>query len=406
MTDDKKQKDNRRFLRQLRDRLSQEVENWRRLLFLGVAALVSVIAVGYLIDHNKNREWADWTGFGEGITIEETRQKKDDTGPFTETKKYQSGKTLWDLLELAAVPILIVFIGYQLEVRDRKRNEKQAELQRKLAQDNLAEEAIQAYLDNMAKLLLDKELRRELFSKKSKVILGVSIEGKEDNNNPVRDVARAQTVTILRRLKSSERLSSERLSSERLIRIMDFLRDSELGEVIFKGINLSRINLSKVSLKRINLQGAILERADLKGAILEGADLKGADLKGAILEGADLKGAILEGADLKGAILEGADLKEADLKGAILQSAILNQATFREAELQGANLEGAVMVNLAKGEEEEKENVDITYEQIRSTCLWEKAIYKGEWNKLQKTWVAIESDNTKYIEGLKKVEGT
>ncbi len=127
--------------------------DWR-LLLVGVV-LGSVITVGafwiYPSDFNKakqsvvnklrNLDW-DWTGFFKGTTKEVSIERKTKGSPiekFTVTTKYQSGKTLWNFLELAgtlAVPILIVVIGYQLEQREKKieqrekkRTEKQAQYQ-------------------------------------------------------------------------------------------------------------------------------------------------------------------------------------------------------------------------------------------------------------------------------------
>lgn len=70
----------------------------------------------------------------------------------------------------------------------------------------------------------------------------------------------------------------------------------------FRGIQLSRADLTK----------AKLIMADLWGADLREADLSGADLRGAILRSADLTKAKLSGANLKGAQLIGADLSEAE----------------------------------------------------------------------------------------------
>ncbi len=48
------------------------------------------------------------------------------------------------------------------------------------------------------------------------------------------------------------------------------------------------------------------------------------------------------------------------------------------------------------------EGQNLTNEQIKSACFWEQAIYEGEWNKEKETYVAIEPDNTEFIEELKK----
>ncbi|MEM7595634.1 MAG: hypothetical protein AAF383_29715 [Cyanobacteria bacterium P01_A01_bin.83] len=45
---------------------------------------------------------------------------------------------------------------------------------------------------------------------------------------------------------------------------------------------------------------------------------------------------------------------------------------------------------------------NLTDTQIKSACFWDKAIYRGEWNNEQKTYVALEPDNTNYIKKLKQ----
>ncbi len=345
--------------------------NWH-LLLVGVV-LGSVITVGAFwissSDFNRAKKSVvntgknlnrDWTGF--------------------------DGKTLWHFLELAgalAVPILIAVIGHQLEQRDKeradeqkrrdkKRADEQAELERGIAKDNSSEEAIQAYIDNMAKLLLDKELRKELFPNINDKL------NPSGYDNPVRDVARTQTITILRRLEGDQ---------ERQIRIIHFLRDTELYEFIFENANLSTINLKGSQLSKANLQEATLYKANLQKANLYEANLQEANLYEANLQGAKLHEASLQEVDLSKA-----NLQEANLSKANLQEADLSEANLQEADLSEANLQETVLVGVEK----------LTFKQIKLACYWEKAIYKGEWNRDKKIWIAIEPDNTKFIEELKK----
>ena len=319
--------------------------NWG-LLIVGVF-LVSVITVGAFwispLDFNKTKnsvinivENLNWeTGFFASTTIEETRQKKDKTGSFTETIVYESGKTLWDWLDLAgtlAVPILIFYVGYLFERKNKreedqrdKERQQQAELENQIAKDNLSEEAIQGYLNYMAQLLLDRELRKQLFPNVNDKLKPSTYD------NPVRDVVRIQTTTILRRLEGD---------SDRQTRIIYFLRDAELYEFILKYANLSGANLSGV-----NLSGADLREANLREANLFLADLREADLREA---------------DLREANLSGVELREANLF-----SADLSGANLREANLFSANL---IVANLREAE-------NLTNKQIKSACFWENAIF-------------------------------
>ena len=396
--------------------------NWRLLLV--VVILVSLITVGdfriypSVINIVKNLD-GDWTGFGETQVIT-TNTEKDQQGQIQKTtisEPTHSGKTFWDWLELGsrlAVPILLFFFGYQFQQRDKKRAEEQerlekeraeeqAKLERGIAQDNLAEEAIQNYLDSMDKLLLDKELKKELFTYDKLKSLD-----NENNDNPVGDVARIITITILRRLENDR---------ERQARIIHFLRDAELSEFILKNANLSGINLSQANLMSANLQEANLMSANLQGADLIGANLQGADLIGANLQGADLIGANLQSANLRSANLQGADLRSANLQSANLRSANLQKAdligaNLQEADLRETNLQKVDLIRANPQEVDLKsanlqeanlgEVKDLNHKQIKSACFWSQAIYKSKWNKEKKAWEAKEGDNSDFIKQLQE----
>ncbi len=382
--------------------------NWR--LVLAGVILGSVITVGAFwitpIVIKKARTLPDWTGFGETkvITTTKEKDKKGQIQKTTISEQPYYGITLRELLELAgtlAVPILIFIFGLWFQQRENKRAEEQAKLERGIAKDNLAEEAIQAYLDNMAKLLLDKELRKDLFPNvKDKFNL-------LDKDNPVRDIARTQTITILRRLEGDKK---------RQDRIINFLRDAELYSFILKNVNLSRANLQEVDLRDANLRDAKLSSTDLSSAYLRDANLSSAylwsaNLSSAYLWSANLSSAYLRDADLSSAYLRDADLTDADLFGANLfganlfganlfganliranlSSAHLIRANLRDANLRDANLIRAYLwsANLENAKLAEAKN--LTSSQIKSTCYWEQATYKQD-----------KEENKKYIEELKK----
>ncbi len=118
MSNNKKQKGNRRLL------LIRAV---LAAVFIVGAFLISPI----VINRAKTLKCPDpdWTGFCEGTTKEESIESKTKGSPiekFIETTKYQSGKTLWDGLELfgtLAVPILIAFFGLWFQHKENKRAE-------------------------------------------------------------------------------------------------------------------------------------------------------------------------------------------------------------------------------------------------------------------------------------------
>ena len=408
--------------------------NIGRLLLLAASGSLIIIATFWIYPLITNKfkavNYPKWTGLSESITIEETRNRKDKIGSFTETKKYQSGKTLWNWLELSsmlAVPVLIAILGYQFQKRDkekieqqakleRKRAEQQAKLELKIANDNLSESAIQVYLDSMEKLLLDKEHRKQLLSYNKSYFL--------NEFNPTRNIARIRTVTILRRLEND---------TDRQARILHFLHDADLTRFILKNVNLQGANLKDANLNGANMLGANLSSANLHNIHLREANLKRVNLHSAYLKGANLWGANLSEANLSGevnlseanlskAILSDAFLWKVNMSGAILDGAILSRANLWDANLSEANLSGATLdraflleTNLDKanmsGVNLKEANLsgaslsganlsganlsgaigNLTHKQIKSACLWEDAIYKEE-----------EKENQKYIQDLKR----
>jgi hypothetical protein len=84
------------------------------------------------------------------------------------------GKTLWDLLELLIVPLVLVTKGFVFSVQQdarqtaienrraeqaRKLADQQAEEERKIADRRTEQATLQAYLDQIGTLLLDRNLR-------------------------------------------------------------------------------------------------------------------------------------------------------------------------------------------------------------------------------------------------------
>src|SRR5215213_11960325 len=73
-------------------------------------------------------------------------------------------KTLWDLLQLVIVPLALAVIGLwftaQQDARQQQIENQRAEAERELAEQRAQDEALQAYLDQMSNLLLEKDLRK------------------------------------------------------------------------------------------------------------------------------------------------------------------------------------------------------------------------------------------------------
>ena len=153
---------------------------------------------------------------------------------------------------------------------------------------------------------------------------------------------------------------------------------------------LKRLVKAKKSLESYNLENANLQRANLRFANLNGAELQNADLKDADLNFANLRSTNLRFANLQGVSLHHANLRSADLQGANLDS----------THLYTIHTIGNSKTWTISGYYTEVEN--LTFSQIKSTCGWELAIYRGKYEQEDRKWVADEKANQKYIEKLKQ----
>jgi uncharacterized protein YjbI with pentapeptide repeats len=232
------------------------------------------------------------------------------------------GMTVRDWLQLLIVPVVLLLIGFlftmQQDARQQQTENQRARAERRLAEQSAQNEALQAYLDQLSDLLLEKDLRK-------------SEEGSE-----VRTLARARTATVIQRLDAD--------GNRNVIR---FLNEAGLTKVGRSSIRL----LAGAELQGAHLEGTDLGSTDLSDADLSGADLSNADLLDAYLRGADLSDTDLSDADLKYADLIEADLSDANLNGADLSDANLNSAqgiTKEQLETQTRNLEGAIMPDGSK----------------------------------------------------------
>jgi uncharacterized protein YjbI with pentapeptide repeats len=233
-------------------------------------------------------------------------------------------KTLWEWLQLLgalAIPVVLAAAGLwftaqqdqrQQEIEDQrveeaqKIEEQRAESERQLGEQRAQDTALQAYLDQMSSLLLDKD--RPLRQSK---------EGAQ-----VRTLARARTLTLLPRLDGDRKGS-----------VMQFLYESDL---LFGTVDLGGADLRGAYVRGADLRDAYVTDADLRDANLSNADLSGANLNDTNLRGANLRDA-----NLRGANLDFTNLRDADLRGAYLRDAPLSNADLRDANLSNADLSDA-----------------------------------------------------------------
>jgi hypothetical protein len=135
-----------------------------------------------------------------------------------------------------------VGIGFLFEMQQADRQRATETQQQELAEQRAQDEALQAYLNQMSSLLLERDLRAS------------------GEDSELRTLARARTLTVLGRLDPSGKTA-----------LMQFLVEADLVQ------RVDRRN-SIIGLNGANLIDANLEDANLSGASLSGADLSGANL--------------------------------------------------------------------------------------------------------------------------------
>src|SRR5215208_4817576 len=183
------------------------------------------------------------------------------------------GKTFWDWLQLLIVPVVLslitVVFAWQQDIRQDQIENKRAKAERELAKERAQDEALQAYLDQMSNLLLEKNLRTS------------------EEDSEVRTLARARTLTVLGRLDPARKtevmqflVEAKLIQSvkgrEPIIRLVgaDLRGTNAPGEGTFRGEYLGILTLT-------NLSGAHLAAANLNDANLSNANLSDSKLLGA-----------------------------------------------------------------------------------------------------------------------------
>src|SRR5215469_10008492 len=261
---------------------------WVTIGVLVLVGLIGLIFAGYWFN------WG-WTGFTEHIGLR--------------VQQYQPTKTLWDWLQLLLIP-LVLAVAALLFNRATSRTEQE------IALDKQREDLLQASIDRMSELLLEKKL---------------ATSPSEEASN----VARVRTITLL-----------FQLDARRIGYVFAFLREAGLMSAYSDSsiVSLSQANLKKIDLSEANLSEANLRQANLSEANLRQANLYIANLSGADFRRADFRQADLRQANLRQANLSEADLSEADLSEANLVRTIVTKAQLKKAK----SLDLATMPNGSK----------------------------------------------------------
>jgi uncharacterized protein YjbI with pentapeptide repeats len=295
------------------------------LITLGVV-IVAAIAVSAVLDYAGYG--AKWMGFRESTTETKETTTFDPSGSEVSSiavqEDPQRGKTLWDWMQILVIPVAVALGTFVLNEIAKRRDRVAEATQQYLQEQRLQNDALQAYLDEMSRALL--EYTPEI----------------------VRTVVRARTLTLLEVLDPTyKRFVVQFLRESNLIpcKLTDERGNILRGKIVdLSGANLRDADLRGLNLREAGLDGAILQRANLRYAFLPDADLGGTSLHGADLTDANLRGASLRMArlearpdlDLKAANLTEGNLSSADLRDANLVGAIMNGANLSYANLTDA----------------------------------------------------------------------
>jgi hypothetical protein len=163
-------------------------------------------------------------------------------------------------------------------------------------------------------------------------------------------------------------------SNSKKIRVQ--LKDIELQDKALPGISFNGAGLKKINFKSSNLDCSSFKSTTIDDTSLENALMRGADFSDfSTLQRINFSGSVLEKANLSGAILK--------------------EVNFDKANLEKADLSGTKFQDVK----------NLTHEQIKSACNWEKGLYKFDkkWNNEVKRndYIFNEKENKKYIEELK-----
>jgi uncharacterized protein YjbI with pentapeptide repeats len=299
----------------------QKIRQRRVSIIVATAILlvaVTLIIVGY---------WFDVTGFNGYIQVSTIHTLSGPTaGTVTRTEVYQSGKTLWDWLQLLIIPLVLAVIALlfnrattrteQKIAADRYKQDKEIAERRyqndkSIALDKQREELLQTYLDRMSELLLDRQLRTSA------------------PDSELRNVARVRTINILLQL-----------DSRRIGYVFAFLQEAGLvSNMLDKSVvNLSGADFSKVNWSQTNIREADLSQANFHKADLIQAFLFKVNLSRAMFLQANLFQVELREVDLSESICLNSNLSEASLYKANFHKAKIENTNFSNAYLEGTNL--------------------------------------------------------------------
>jgi hypothetical protein len=234
----------------------------------------------------------------------------------------ESGKTLWDMVQLLILPAILAFGGTWYSNQQSSAAEHQSELQ---AHNHILDD----YVSQISNLMLSHNLVPGSGSRPgcASAVGPAPAATPSPNSFQSSAIARARTLATLGQLDPDQDAI-----------VLRFLIESGL---------IPTVDLSVVNLEGVSLEGVDLCAADLRYAWLDkGADFSWTNFEGGRFDQAHMDGANMSNADLRGASMPAADLKGANLTGANLAPAEQFPATSASARV---TLVGAPLASAAPG---------------------------------------------------------
>lgn len=217
-----------------------------------------------------------------------------------------TGRTIWDWLQLAIIPVALGIVALLCQQANRRSQSKLAQLRSEQDQQQAAaarrETLYQQYADFMADLIQQQEL------------LPTSLP-----DPTLCQTVRERTIAVLRQL-----------DGRRAGFIFSALREAGLLEATEPIVDLKQAVFSQVQ----------WQDADLRHLSLQEVQFDAADLRGSVLRGIQLHAATFRQADLRETVFARALLSDVDFQGADLRNADLSRAVLVNVNLDGALLDG------------------------------------------------------------------
>jgi uncharacterized protein YjbI with pentapeptide repeats len=233
-----------------------------------------------------------------------------------------SDKTLWDWLELLVVPLVLAIGGFWFSSQQNQisfqASQRQHETDIQIATDQQRETTLETYLDDMATLLLNSNLRDS------------------HPTDEVRIVARARTLSALSRLDPVRKVHVLRFLTEAGLLSIVGLDDADLSYVRL-------VNALPGIVHNVTIQYASLTHAYLENYQMNHIELNYSDLSYSTFTHFTVVASHLKHVNLRHSKLDTANFSNCSFTQADLSDAILSNVNFENTDLSQANFNGAVL---------------------------------------------------------------